>query len=302
MPRKRILSLAVLVVAGALIGLARQRVVPQCRAVKNRSDVFALPPPNTLVAMSLGYRAALADLLFAQTLVQYGIHGEEHRRFEFVGQYLESIFALDPRFCHAYRYADTFLAFQAVGSPTEDDVRLARRLLEMGFASCPDDASLWLSGGQFLAFLAPQYLSDDSEKRSFRETGAKAMARAAELSSDRDHAGWKALAAAGILTREGKRDAAIAFLERVYAATDSDELRDGILKRLAALEAEKTADVARQRFEAFRAVWQQDYPFVSRTRLLVLGPSRSASRCAGRRASSSPDRECAASWAEWNEP
>jgi hypothetical protein len=297
--RKRVLSLLVLIAACTLIGVARHRVAAECRAVKSKSDVFALPPPSTLTLMSLGYRSALADVLFAETLIQYGIHGEERRRFEFAGAYLDSIFALDPQFCQAYRFADTFMIFQAIGNPSEADVRLARRLVETGFTNCPSDAPLWLSGGQFLAFLAPQFLADEAEKKAFREAGALAMAHAAELSGYEDRAGWKSLAAAGILTREGKRDAAISFLERVYSATDSEELRADVGRRLRALQAEEAGEAARQRMEAFQAIWHADLPFVSRNRLLVLGPPRTPSHCSGRRATSAPDRDCAVTWAQW---
>jgi hypothetical protein len=292
-----------LVSACMLIGAVRWRLAAACRAAKNKSDVFALPPPDLLVAASLGHRAALADVLLATTLVQYGIHGQERRRFEFVGAYLESIFALDPRFCHAYRYADTFLVFQPVGNPSLEDVRLARRLVEMGLTNCPSDGSLWLSGGQFLGFLATQFLTDEDEKREFREAGARTLARAAELTSTNEGAQWQSLAAAGLFTREGKREAAIAFLERAYAATDSDSQREEIMRRLTALQAEKATEAARRRVDAFetafQSVWQSDLPFVSRTRLLVLGPPWAPERCAGRRLLASDDRLCAASWADW---
>src|SRR4051812_8904718 len=96
------------------------------------SEVFALPPPSVLKALSLGHRSALADLLYTSTIVSNGIHFKEHRRFEFVGQYLDSIVALDPQFCQPYRYADTFIIFQAVGAPGPDEVRHARRLVEQG--------------------------------------------------------------------------------------------------------------------------------------------------------------------------
>src|SRR5262249_28952133 len=141
----------------ALIQVARPRVAGAFRAVKTTSDVFALPPPSMLPVASLGYRSALADLLFASTLVSYGMHGEEKPRFEFIGEYLDSIVALDPAFCQTYRYADTFIIYQATGNPTPDDVRHARRLLEQGLENCSGDAHLWLSAGQFMAFIGTQF-------------------------------------------------------------------------------------------------------------------------------------------------
>ena len=64
--------------------------------------------------MSLGHRAALADVIYANVLVSYGLHFKEKRRFEFAGQYLDTINALDPTFSVPYRYADTLLILQPV--------------------------------------------------------------------------------------------------------------------------------------------------------------------------------------------
>src|SRR5690349_3050991 len=114
---------ALVVLSIAAVAYARPRAVASTRRAGVASDVFALPPPDVLTAISLGYRSALADMLYTSTVISYGIHHEEHRRFEFVGQYLDSIVTLDPHFCQTCRYADMFLIYQPVGSPTPDDVR-----------------------------------------------------------------------------------------------------------------------------------------------------------------------------------
>src|SRR4051812_42103913 len=216
----------------AFLGIAglQPRLAARFHEVKTTSDVYALPPAAALPAVSLGYRSALADLLFTSTLVSYGIHAEEHRAFEFVGDYLDAIAALDPGFCSMYRFADTFMIYRAVGTPPPEDVRRARGLLEKGLENCPADGRLWLSAGQFMAFIGTQFLTEESEKAEFRRAGAKALARAAELVSDNENIQWQALAAAGIFTREGNRQAALAFLDRVYAVTDDEELREKVAR------------------------------------------------------------------------
>src|SRR5450432_752079 len=225
----KLASGALLIVSVAVIGVARTKVVTRTSEAKNTLDVFALPPPAVLSALSLGYRSALADLLYTTTLISYGTHGEEHRRFEFVGQYLDSIVALDPHFCQTYRYADTFIIYQAAGSPGPDEVRHARRLLEKGLEMCPNDGTLWMSAGQFMAFIGTQFLTDEDEKKEYLATGARTLSRAAELETDNHNVQWQALAASGIFTRQGKREAAINFLERVYSVTDDDELKANVV-------------------------------------------------------------------------
>lgn len=291
------------VVIAALLGCsvgavayARPRAVANIRAAHVTSDVFALPPPAMLTVLSLGYRAALADLLYTSTVISHGLHHEEHRRFEFVGQYFDSIVALDPYFCQPYRYADTFIIYQAVGSPSVEDVRHARRILERGLEMCPTDGHLWLSAGQFLAYIGVQFLTDDEEKTAFRLAGAKMLVRAAELVTDNANAQWQTLGAAGIFTQQGQREAAIAFLERVYHVTDDPELRGNVAKRLGLLREEQRFELVKRHVGAFKEVWQHDLPFVSGTEVLVVGPPYDKAMCAGERF---PLHGCARSWADW---
>jgi hypothetical protein len=291
----RIGSFALLATAVLAVAYARPRAVASARSVRESSDTFALPPPSMLIALSLGYRSALADVLYTSTVISYGIHHEEHRRFEFVGQYLDSIVALDPLFCQTYRYADMFLIYQPVGVPTPDDVRHARRLLEQGLEMCPNDGQQWLSAGQFMAFIGVQFLTDDAEKKEFRLAGAKILARAAEMVSDNENVQWQALAAAGIFTTEGNREASISFLERLESVTDSEELKTKVSRQLESLRDERTSERRVRHDKAFNRMWRDDLPFVSRTEVLVVGPPYDPARCAGGRHAA----ECPRSWADW---
>jgi hypothetical protein len=295
----KLVAWALLLSSVAGVAWARPRAVASARSVSAVSDVFALPPPSMLTALSLGYRAALADLLYTSTVISYGIHFEEHRRFEFVGQYLDSIVALDPHFCQTYRYADLFIVYQAVGAPSPDDVRHARRLLEKGLEACPSDGQLWLSAGQFMAFIAIQFLTDEEEKNEFRAAGAQVLARTAELATDNQNAQWRTLAAAGIFTRQGKREAAIAFLERAYNATDDEELKENVSQKLRALRGEAYLEKRKRHEEAINRIWQKDLPFVSRTGLLVIGPPSDTALCAGEGQAAPP---CTRAWSDFVAP
>ena len=88
----------VVLAACVVIALVRARAVERFRRAGEAADVYPLPPPEQTVTASLGYRAALADFLFAHVLVDYGIHASEHRRLEFAGEYIDTINALDPTF------------------------------------------------------------------------------------------------------------------------------------------------------------------------------------------------------------
>jgi hypothetical protein len=292
----KVFAAALVACSVGAVAYARPRAVANIRAARVTSDVFALPPPAMLTILSLGYRAALADLLYTSTVVSHGVHHEEHRRFEFVGQYLDSIVALDPHFCQPYRYADMFIIYQPVGSPSVEDVRHARRILEKGLEMCPTDGHLWLSAGQFLAYIGVQFLTNDGEKAEFRLAGAKTLVRAAGLVTDNQNAQWQTLGAAGIFNQAGQREAAIAFLERVYHVTDDPELKDNVGQKLQLLREEARFELMKRHADTFKDLWQRDLPFISGTEVLVVGPPYDQARCAGGRVRL---RDCARSWAEW---
>src|SRR5258708_22677794 len=203
--------------------------------------------------------------------------------------------AVDAVFCQLYRYADLSLISQPVGVPTPADVRHARRLLEQGLEMCPNDGHQWLSAGQFMAFIGVQFLTDDAEKKEFGPAGAKTLARAAEIVSDNENVQWQALAAAGIFTTEGNREASISFLERLESVTDSEELKAKVSRELESLREERTSERRARHDKAFNRMWRDDLPFVSRTGVLVVGPPYDPARCAGGRHGA----ECTRNWADW---
>lgn len=262
------------------------------------SDVYALPAPKQVVVASLGYRAALADLLYGHVLVSYGIHVQEKRRFEFVGSYLDTINALDPEFRQPYLIADTLLTLSTV-APERRDFEKAREILERGLDNLPYDAEVWLVAGQYMAYIAPPHLGQEKLAEAWRLRGAKVLARACELASDNENIPYHCITAAKLFSDAGKRDAAIRSLRRLLAVNDDPAIVEQALGYLQVKLSEREQERQRMRLEAFREVWQDDLPFVSKDLLLVLSPPTRPAACAG------PDRaeavECASSWAAWAE-
>ncbi len=290
-----LVSVAV-VLAGALgIGRARALLVAYHGALRDTSDVYALPSPEQAVGLSLGYRAALADLIYANTLVGYGIHSQERRPFEFVGNYLDTVIALDPGLRETYYFADTLLTLQTV-RPPEENYYKAREILERGLEQFPYDAELWLVAGQFLAYLAPSAFADPEVQQEWRTAGARLLARACELGADDRTLTRKCIGAAKALDRAGERQATIRFLERLLALSDDPEIRAKarvMLEQQLGQELHATLSDRRARFEATR---QADLPVVEGDLYLLLGPPFETPRCAG---SSDAAPGCAATWRAW---
>jgi hypothetical protein len=282
----------VLGILGALLGiggiaLVQPPLAESVHKVRQRDDVFLLPPPAQLRAMTLGYRAAAADLVWAKLILEYGLHWQEKRPFPDVTRYIDGVLALEPDFPTLYEFVDTILVYPPPPGGTEEDARTARRYLERGTRERPYDPNAWLRYGQFVAFLAPSFLKDPKESDRWRVDGANAMLRAVELGSSSQ----RSLAATSILDRAGERNATIAHLERSYAMTDDPDMREQLMLRLVKL---KGAADAEQAIGVFEREWWTHYHFLTRGQTLLIGPQRSPTACAGPGSYGRPG--CAKDW------
>jgi hypothetical protein len=229
--------------------------------------------------MSLGYRAAAADLIFGHVLVAVGIHMTEKRLFEFAGHYLETINELDPKFRDPYRLSDAILTLQTVRVP-EEMYRQARAIVLRGTRELPYDQELHLSGGQFLAYLASSGLTNPREIEAFRQEGARLLARACELIGTNENVPYHCITAAMLYSEAGNRAASQAFLERFLTVVDDPSLRRLAEAKLAQLGASSQSESQRH-YQRLLELWQPDLPFVTRVEINSLGPRFDPAACAG---------------------
>jgi hypothetical protein len=284
--------LVVLLFALAVLGVARlqPRLAATTKSIKAREDVYIFPPPKELRAATLGYVAAVTDLIWAKLLVEYGIHWAEHRPFPDLNRYLDALLGLDPKYKPLYEMIDTMLVYRPIHG-TEEDARAARTYLEKGIATMPYDPDVWLHYAQFVAFTGPSYLASEDERTQWRREGALALERAAELGAQVD----KAIVASSILNRKfGEKEASIRFLKRAYALADDEATRAEIAAKLEILQASSEEEEAEDVIRTIDGRWRRQIPFISRDEFLLLGPLRGPASCAG--LGSEGKRECAASW------
>jgi hypothetical protein len=288
----------VFVLAAAAVAILQPNLAAAMKNVKATEDVYVLPPPEELKVATLGYSSASADMIWAQLLVEYGRHWAEKRPFPDLEKYLDAIIALDPSFSSVYRFVDTLLIFRPPRG-TEEDARKARAYLERGLRERPYDKDVWLQYGQFVGFLAPSFLTAEDEKERWRIEGAEALIRAVELGAVLD----RAISATSMLSRRGRRQAAVEYLERARALTDDPASIAEIEARLSLLERDLVKDdasVARmvQRREVRNRLidgrWRGELPFVSRGEFLLLGPLPNAFVCSGNDRRTRAD--CAPDW------
>jgi len=289
---------AVLLIAAAawIVAWQRPRLATEYAKVHDAADAYLLPPVDQAYAASLGYRAALADLIFGHVLVSYGLHFQDKRLFLHVGDYLDLINRLDPKFREPYWFADTLLTLQPQAPPLEF-YRKARRIQERGLKELPHDQALWSAAGQFMAYLAPSQLTDPEEKAEYKRIGATYLMRACNLIGSNDSIPYHCVTAANLLNDQGNREAVQQFLERLVTMTDNPEIQDIALGFLRRSVGEQAQAFAKQRQEKFHAKWQADLALAPRVEIGALGPGFDAARCAGPARALLP--ECVTSWRDW---
>lgn len=288
------IAVGLVVAAAAGVRLSQPRVAGDYSSIKRVEDLYAIPAPDRIVAASLGYRSALADLVFAHVRVAYGTAFAEKRRFTYIGDYLDAIMALDPKFRAPYHYTDTFLTLQPVPAPKEN-YRRARDFYVRALEHVPDDANLWLVAGQFTAYLAPPHLPENEDVDEWRLAGARMLARACDLLGDSKNLPHHCSTAATLFSDAGHREAMIRSLKQVIAAADNEEARLKALAYLRRVVDEQEANKLQERVRGLERLTRADQPLASRTRIQVLGPDFDAASCVGQ----NDDRaECASSWRE----
>lgn len=283
------------VAAMGLIALQRGPLASAYGGTKAARDVYALAPPDQVVVGSLGYRAAVADLIFAHVVVSAGLHLQEKRLFEFAAQYIETINALDPKFRDGYRFADAIITLQTVPVPREMYYQ-ARAILERGTRELPYDQELWSAAGQFLAYLAPAALASDAERETWRQEGARFLARACELIGSNENVPYQCFTAATLFSQGGNLAASRAFLEKMRLVVDDPALRALIDQKLTKVAGDEARQATLERARRFERLWQEDLPFVPRTAMAALGPRFDPFACARGAATSKPAPHCATSF------
>ena len=269
------------------------------RALTKR-DIYTLPSPRQAIVFSLGYRSALADLVFAHVLVQSGLHLQDHRRFDTLTAYLDTVNALDPKFATPYHLADTLLTFQA-GKPNLRDFRDARAVLERGMHELPYDQELHLIAGQYLAYLAPSHiarLDSQEEADRWKLAGARALARSCELIGRNENIPYQCITAAHIFDAAGEHQAMYRFLERVLAVNDDEEIRKLAFGYMGRSLGRVEEEAAQRRFNELDLIRKSDLPFVGKNRYLLLPPRFDPYACAGYLGNSNP--KCATSLFDWH--
>lgn len=153
----------------------------------------------------------LADMLWMRALYYFGQHALTDRQYPFLLNLLDMITDLAPRWEDPYAYGGVILA--DVGDGTEE----ALYMVEKGLTHHPEDWQLWFFKGYYL-------MKDGNNLEA-----AEALQKAAVLPGAPV---YLAELSATLLTREGKRDMALRFLEASLEMIADPRQREFIIQKM----------------------------------------------------------------------
>ena len=125
----------VLVVFGLALGVYTSRVqIAQARAeYPSLGEVIYLPDNQILHLVSLGYKNALADLLWVQTVLYFAEHLSTDQKYHWLSTYIDAILSLDDRFKKVYKWAGVVTMYNTFNLSTfkKEDVELRPNRYQM---------------------------------------------------------------------------------------------------------------------------------------------------------------------------
>jgi hypothetical protein len=261
------LALIALLLTAAVAERVRARAQRHFIATQSYEDIYYLPPSDSLIIGSLGYREALADLLWMKALVYYGeelIHRGEVKNLY---RYGDAILALDPDYKRVYRWVASSALYRT-GNIAVSDAQAAIRYLEVAARRFPDDGELaWDLGANYAFELAPM-LEDEAERAAARRKGLDYLEAASLRNAGPP---WLALQTASELQALGRSEQAIRHLEDAYAVTSDPAIKQKIEKRLSALRSEAYAEALRRTAQELEAARKRDFPYLDTTLYMLVG-------------------------------
>lgn len=201
-------------------------------SLSRTAELSYLPQGKYLKVAVLGYREVVADFLWLKAV--QGLAGKQQTRQGYLGAYhaVDVLTELDPQFVHAYQYTGTVLGVVA------GMVKESIALLTKGVRHNP---AAW----QLSFFLGYDYYYELGDPAS-----AAKHFQTASLQSGAPS--WLAGLAARMAVEANDPGAALEFLQRLYAQTSDEQLREGLARRIREVTAERDIRILEQAVRTYR--------------------------------------------------
>lgn len=258
---KRWLGGALLAILGAAALTLHQDLTERRDAFPPEIDISYVPPPAQLRWMSVGYREALADLLWVRALIFSGEHiGQVD--ISATDRYVDAITGLSPRFERAYKWGGITAMYAGTGAITRDQVDRAIAMYRRGLEQFPESHELLYPFGMLLTHQVgstPGYSAE--EKAAHAEEGIEMIRRAAAFGADPL---VRRYAATLVGDRVGDQ-LAIQFLESQLAQTEDEKHRRLLRQKLSRLVGSSTVEAIENTREQFFAELAREAPYLPDT-------------------------------------
>jgi hypothetical protein len=244
-------------IGSVLLVLLSAAVCEWCRARAQRyygstqeyEAVYYLPPSTYLIPGSLGYRAALADLIWMKALIYYGEELGHRGDVKHLYSYGDAMLALDPDFKRVYTWLAN-CALYRTGEITVNDAYAAIRYLETAARRFPNDGEIaWQLGANYTYELAPM-LEQREQREAARRKGLDYLEAAVMRRAGPE---WLVLQTASQLSALGRNESAIRHLEDVYATASDPNIKATIEHQLATLRGQGYAEAMRRSAQELEA-------------------------------------------------
>ncbi len=268
--RQNLMPLLIVLVGLAGLTQVQPRAMAAYTSAQKYEAVYYLPSPDWLRVMALGYREALADLIWMKALIYYGDELIHSGGASNACDYAEAMSALDPQFKRPYQWVAVAGMYNPTGIVPKDVMLRVSRLLTRGVEQFPEDGHTWWTAGSTIRFdVVPELDINDPIREQLAEKAAEYLQKAALLGGGPE---WLALTNSAELVRLGKTETAVAHLEAQLAATKDPALRERIAARIADLRGAAYAEAIRASVDEFNRNHARDFPYVSSDMYMLLGP------------------------------
>jgi hypothetical protein len=252
---------AVLLLLVALVGLTgvlHRRVDERRAALPPAEELKILPTPRTLELASLGYREALADLLWVRALVLAG-ESLGHTDAMLVERHVQAISTLAPRFQRPYLWGGITVIYGGAGTIDRELVERSTRIYRAGLQRFPESHELLYALGMLLTHQVGSTAGyTDDEKQVLAAEGVDLIRKAAAHGADPLVRRY----AATIITEHATDELAIQFLESQLGQTEDEEHRRLLRRKLGGLTSRAAVDRIDRIREAFVAEQHRVAPYL----------------------------------------
>lgn len=256
----RLVAVLVLVLSASGAVQLRAAAATHLRGTRTYDPRSFVPDPETLPPLSLGYRRALADLLWMRALVYLGEEFEHRERAAAVFDHADAILALDPDFKATYWWIGVTGTYR-VGEVSIEDYLRTLDYLRRAAERFPDDPEVRWDLGAMMVYDQPRTLRQREPELS-RRIELEGLDHVEYAAVHGAAPPWVLYTATTKRQELGETQQALTRLREIVGLVDDPEVRQGLERRILFLEQESAELQRDAELEHLQRRHRATYPWV----------------------------------------